>query len=73
MAKSKSPQEVGPNWIPTTIEEDDNGLPIRAQCRICLETVIFDASHGQTAEDRGQILQEQWGAFGKLVWPTLAV
>jgi len=60
MTKSKSPKEVGPNWTPTTIEEDDNGSPIRAQCRICKEVVIFDASHGETAEDRGRILQEQW-------------
>jgi hypothetical protein len=60
MAKSKSPKEVGPNWTPTTIEADDSGLPIRAQCVICKEVVIFDASHGQTVEDRGRILQEQW-------------
>jgi hypothetical protein len=60
MAKSKSPKEVGPNYGPETIEEDENGLPIRSQCKICVEPVIFEASHGKTSEDRLQILQEQW-------------
>jgi hypothetical protein len=60
MTRSKSAKELGPNWSPETIEEDDNGLPVRAQCRICDDIVILDASHGGNAADRGRILQERW-------------